>query len=347
MKKIIKKLMLLIPIPLIFFMVNYFGDASNTFGGNKYEKQLVQILYSKQNATNIESYDLKQFYKMYGDSMSPATIVMGSSRTQLISNDTLGSNNFLNNSITGATLDSYQYIYSLYGDKWPKTIIIGIDPWIFNVNNYKAVSSSALKKIENSFFNGISKLGLNIRVDNYTELFSPNYFQNSLKKILRSEKTKQTNLACNATRTLHIDGSICYDEKYRQRSNEEVARSAIAYASQEPVFLLGNFTSIDTNLKTEFENLVDDVQKHDIEIIFFLPPYYPKVYELLSRSSRYKIINDVESYLKRLAENKNIKVYGSYNPEGIVESEDFYDGSHLKEDGLKKILEKSLNPQLK
>lgn len=66
-------------------------------------------------------------------------------------------------------------------------------------------------------------------------------------------------------------------------------------------------------------------------MVFFLPPYHPYVYETLSTSDKYKIINAVEEYFRELAAKRNIAVYGSYDPKSLacIDS-DFLDGMHLR-----------------
>ena len=52
-------------------------------------------------------------------------------------------------------------------------------------------------------------------------------------------------------------------------------------------------------------------------------------YKLLEIQEKYKIINEVEIYVKEFAKQNNIKVVGSYNPHLLnLKNEHFFDGMH-------------------
>jgi hypothetical protein len=83
---------------------------------------------------------------------------------------------------------------------------------------------------------------------------------------------------------------------------------------------------------------VDDMLFQDVEVILFLPPYHPVAYELLMDEESYRIIDDVENYIRNIAAERGIQVCGSYDP-GMykLEGTDFVDGMHLHRNSMAKI----------
>ncbi|MDQ7045263.1 MAG: hypothetical protein Q9M32_05040 [Sulfurimonas sp.] len=89
-----------------------------------------------------------------------------------------------------------------------------------------------------------------------------------------------------------------------------------------------------------FENFIKYLESRNTKVIFFLPPYNPITYDLLTKQSEYKIINKVERYLNKLANEHNISIKGSYNPHNYsFENKDFSDGMHGHGSVAKKIFE--------
>ena len=70
---------------------------------------------------------------------------------------------------------------------------------------------------------------------------------------------------------------------------------------------------------------------------FFLAPYHPAVYDIIKY--KFPMVIKSEQVVREFAFKNSIPVYGSFDPEIIgLEKSCFYDGLHVKESGLKKIL---------
>jgi hypothetical protein len=55
-------------------------------------------------------------------------------------------------------------------------------------------------------------------------------------------------------------------------------------------------------------------------------------------NTRYRIIDDVETYIRRIAGERGMCIYGSYNPEKCgLQDADFVDALHAKRVSLTKI----------
>ncbi|MBL0209053.1 MAG: hypothetical protein IPP84_14245 [Propionivibrio sp.] len=84
-----------------------------------------------------------------------------------------------------------------------------------------------------------------------------------------------------------------------------------------------------------FEKLVERL-KENSEVWLFLPPYHPEAYK--SIVSKVPMVGETENALRSLAENTNIQIFGSYDPDRASCTEDeFFDGMHPKASCLTKI----------
>jgi predicted glycosyltransferase involved in capsule biosynthesis len=138
MKQFILKIIIIaFPIIVLLLLTNYFGDAARLFD-NDYEKQMAKIIINGQYVTNVENYDERLFQKelIISEEIYPNFVIVGSSRTMLINSDLFLSSSFLNNSVSGASIEDIISIYQLYkvNNKLPKKILLGVDPWLFNRN---------------------------------------------------------------------------------------------------------------------------------------------------------------------------------------------------------------------
>ena len=113
-------------------------------------------------------------------------------------------------------------------------------------------------------------------------------------------------------------------------------------ANSPNIYSLTQFKEIDQNLQSEFDLLIQHLLQQNIEVIFYLSPYHPFVYEEIEQSQKYNMVLAVEKKKKKYASKYKIKVLGSYSPEKCnIKDVDFYDGFHLKESGANKIFHAS------
>ena len=344
---ICKVAMLGAPVLVMLVSVNYFGDAAKLFDSN-YERKLAEIIISGQFATNIHNYDERLFQKelISNGNIHPHTIILGSSRTMLISSDLLPDDvSVFNNSVSGASLEDIISIYQLYKDnkKIPRKIIIGIDPWTFNENNnqnrwqsiavyYHRFHSSKTHEVDpQSDYGTLSK---------YRELFSMSYFQASIKSFsqptIESSQPQPTIEKYNISNTILTDGSLVYNLDFRNASKGEVENSVNSYLAGN-IYSIEGFSDISERIWNEFNDLITDMKINDVEIEFFLSPYHPKVYEKVK--DFYPMVLETEEIILEFARSNNIRLYGSFDPSELDMDENyFYDGMHCKKNGVENIL---------
>lgn len=314
--------------------VNYFGDASHLFSSD-YEKRVTDLLLQGKNVTNIANYDERLVQKEIITKMvdSREIIILGSSRTMLIRDDYLNSDVF-NYSVSGASLEDLIAIYQILRTRKIKLekVILGIDPWMFNKYNEreKWISLSA----EYYAFMGVEK---DVTYwARYKQLISPSYFQNSIKLLFDYSVPVATSKKKNKALTKLSDGSLVYGEEYRSVTPEKLEDRVNRYLNGD-IYALSNFSEVSAEYTHLFQRLIKDIKENDIEVVFFLSPYHPRVFRRIE--SKYKMVLEVEEYINQFAIQKDIKVVGSYDPfELQMDSTYFYDAMHLKEKGVKKIL---------
>jgi hypothetical protein len=342
MKKFIYKASLsTILVLIVLVSVNYFGDAAKLFSSN-YEKVIATILLNGKNVTNISNYDERRLQKELIENLkkTPDIVILGSSRTMLINNEYFIDQFLLNNSVSGASIEDLISIYQIYKSKGmiPGKVIIGIDPWLFNENN----NQSRWKTLENEYNEFFEKdLIFNDNLYKYKQLLSPSYFQSSIKQLGKNSEPQATLHRYNKGNTKLTDGSLTYNKLYREASNSKINIQAQNYI-QGNIYSIENFKQLSPKLLKDFELLIKDLKINNIQIIFFLAPYHPTVYDEIK--SDYPMVLKTEEFIRSFARKKNIEILGSFNPTKIgVDENYFYDGMHSKEKGIKIILNSNTN----
>lgn len=346
------------PVLFIIISVNYSIDPANIFQNGKYEKGIADILCDSLNVANVNNYDERLLQKFVIECIKhqPDLLILGSSRSNLISSDFFTDKNIQDNSVSGASLEDYMAIYHLYLRRnfKPKVILFCLDPWILNENNGQDRWMSLtddyvlmLAKIQGKTYDNkndklIFKLKNNIH--KYYELVSFSYFQDCISNLELKGKTMYYSARnkVNDTFTKHMDGSICYDKKFREKSDLEVALEAKEYINSNPIYSLGNFKSLSKSKQETLEMFLKYLISNNTEILFFLSPYHPVVYDFFTKSSQYKIVLKTESYFEKLSLKYNIQMIGSFDPHkyNLINS-DFYDGMHCKTAVIERIVHES------
>jgi hypothetical protein len=322
-------------ISLILISVNFFGDAAKLFDSD-YEKRMANIIFAGDNVTNISNYDERKFQKELISKLeyTPDILILGSSRTMLINNKYFPDQLIFNSSVSGASIEDFISIYHLYKIEGvlPKKIIIGIDPWLFNINNNQVRWKSLLNEY-NQFHN--KDLVASPSYFKYKQLLSPSYFQSSIKNIGKNTEPYGTSVDYNVTNTKLTDGSLTYSKTFREATSSEIEVKVSGYI-QGNIYSIENFNELSPKIIGDFKKLIKDI-KGNSQIEFFLAPYHPTVYEVVKND--YPMVLKTENFINDFAKQNSIQVLGSFNPNIISINEDyFYDGMHLKEKGIMRIL---------
>lgn len=347
-------MLLMSPVILAIAIINIKVDPANIYQKD-YESKAASLLLSGQNIAGMSNYDERCLQeRIIADNLEcPDTIILGSSRVMTLSEDVVtGMKNYWNHGVSGAGIMDYMGILGIYNEysEIPKKIIIGVDPWILNENSgdtrYQSIIQYAdkLKSVieagesEIHDINKNEKTVFDKKIQAISEIISLTYFQSSLNCLIQNPKmikdrtfdfygTQEKNVEENIRYT---DGSIEYNKAFRDRSIQDAENDAKKYVSGK-IYQIENYQELSKENCLLLERLIEYLQVTGSEIVLYLPPYHPFVYNYIKEHKDYRMVLESEIYFRNLAKEKGISIYGSYDPEQIQCTEsDFLDGMHMR-----------------
>lgn len=245
------------------------------------------------------------------------SMALGSSRIQMLTSDNLAEDSFYNMCVSGGSSvnDYLAEIYILYSqEKLPNKLLMEISPPMFNAHSNE------------------------IR---WKDLVSPSYFQYNFQNLKAGKRVwigTTDEFDTPLYMTVHKDGSYMYGKDYQYRySEDEILQETETICRNRTLYGCGGYTEIDENLQETFEELIQFLLDHQVEVSFYLPPYSRPMYDFICKDGEYQIITEVEAYILDYGKQKEIKILGSYDPDGSdLETEDFYDPYHIR---IEKIMD--------
>lgn len=277
-------------------------------------------------------------------------MIVGSSRSILLSSENLGVSSFYNAGVFGGSSvrDYLAETYILYRqDKLPENMLIEISPSIFNANSgetrwnewgnsyryMKELLSGKNKKREDSRLLGVQM----------KDLLSPAYFKYNLKQLKEGKRAvviKNGFEDDELLNTWHVDGSFAYSRQEQTKNDEEAVRKLIReVCDSRSIYCCSDFHELDDSLIDEFQQLIGFLDGQGVNIAFYLPPYTEDMYDYICHESCYESILKVEEYILDYGAQNGIQVYGSYDPrKSGLELKDFYDEYHIRTEKVKDTL---------
>ena len=239
------------------------------------------------------------------------------------------------------------------GDLSGKTILIGIDPWFFKWNMdsrygiYKDELGMMKKELHvpDPIYSIASEAVYQLRL--MKNLINLNYFEKSIALVQKTELKKllmpnnefvdynlvdvmNYDVGTDYAVTL-ADGSQVYDRTYIKSS-----KTSASYKANGEYKLGGNF--YDEDVIGIFKNLIELYQKKGAKVAFVLTPYHKCVFSA-ENEKNWSYLREVEKRTQSLANEVEIAIYGSYDPEKIGCTEDeFFDFMHPRSSCLAKIV---------
>ena len=354
MKKLIIKFLLFLPFLFLIVFINYTVDPARLFKTKDFERRIADALIAGYNVTNLENtnYDdrILQQFMIFSLTAKKDVGVFGSSRVMSISSEMFPRKTVLNNGVTAASLEDYISLYEIYRERHviPSIVIIGVDHWIFNKNNFLikwqrfgAYYSKFISLIPRTSFD------LKIRPQDYVspiwqQLFSLSYFQDSIQFLRASHFNlfskndpsgwfTLTNHKWNENETILVDGSRTNRKSTRDRSPVDVSKMVQDEISMNDCPNSYGYVELDQGLKQKFISFIKFMKKDGVRVILFLPPYHPVSYDFYMHSNKYKILKDVEDFLINVAKTCDLTLVGSYNPGSLsIPESSFLDSMHLR-----------------
>lgn len=357
MGKFLKKIILFAPIILVIAVFNVIVDPANVYI-KEYVTEIAELMLSGENVAGINNCDERTLQEeiIERESICPDTIILGSSRIMTMSGEVIkDKGRCRNHGMSGAGIFDYLGVLGIYNsnNKLPNTVILGLDPWILNENNGETRYQSIMPYIKN--FEKTLHVYEKSKDEKecfsfdkrFQTLLSVAYFQNSVKFLLQNpEKLLRIgqDIDFYATRKTvvdenlrYADGSIEYQLEERKRDVGQVNVIARKYVARE-IYQVEEYDFLYERYCVLLKKLIEYLQEKEVEVLIFLPPYHPYVYQYFEKNTNYKNIMEAEKFIRNLGNEKGIGIYGSYDPKkaGCYE-EDFVDGMHLKRSSIGKI----------
>lgn len=140
----------------------------------------------------------------------------------------------------------------------------------------------------------------------FQTLMSIPYFQSSIKVLIKNPKVTfqsgsseefygtKKDLVDECIR--YTDGSIEYPLEEREKTVKQANINAEQYVGGE-IYQIEGYNSFSENYSTLLAGLIDYLQENKVEVIIYLPPYHPYVYEYIEKNTNYKSVMEAEKYI--------------------------------------------------
>jgi hypothetical protein len=265
------------------------------------------------------------------------TVIIGSSRSAQVGIEHFNKNavkgTFWNNSVAGAGFEDFLGITGIYIREGylPKMMLIFVDPWIFNKNNfdsrYKDIESEYNLAKNIIFGDNSDSKEVKSPLSGLSALTSLDYTKENLKSLFRGNEYEIVEKRQPKKFVRGPGGRIYYP---LERDDSKRIMADIKSFISPPVYRLEGFDSIDHTKR--FESYIKYLTDNDVDVALALTPYPPFVYDFLTINNNYKVIISVENYILDFAAKKDLQVLGSYSPYKLnLSNSDFLDGMHPKD----------------
>ncbi len=334
--------------------VNYLIDPANLF----HESVVGEMVEKLSEGNIIESpgdVDEGQFVEKLVMSLddAPNLLILGSSRIMYLPWEEVSDDPFIGG-LSGSYLGDYYEVIGIFEScvGLPENLVIGVDPWAFYTDalSGRHTSIAEYAKYEKELVdNGSTNIDPDISSNDekkFRELFTFAYFQSSVKKVYTTMRTQGLSALVamgDKTVTIAADETIgdiskimpngrrimAKEDFFSVKENDDSVDSMI---QQQAIYQLGSgFSELDYPKLQEFEDLIIYLQDKGVNVEFYLPSWYPSLYDHFCENPNYGGIIKLEDYLRDFAAERSITVHGSYDPYVCdIHKEDYADWLHLK-----------------
>ena len=335
----------LITLFLVMISVNYFIDSGNIFHYNT--DFLVENICNGHNifitSNNVNYRKLKcDIIEKYTNKVE--AIIIGSSEIMWINNSLTTEKTVLNAGVNSAWFDSYIGILGalFYNNIHFKKIyfhvrpeffydelcyddeIFGYRDWMLDYLNTNQFSDSSIEK---------SMSDTNI---NYTNLFSVPYFKENIYYFFKNfDKIRKYGRFGICSDGFNLPYIHCADLSLDQGNQLEDAK----YVREDSLNMVNdlypdNYLLLSKNKCKIFEDLIEFIQKKNIEICFIIPPIAPSLWENIKTTNK-NDFEQLEKYVHGISLKYHVKCIGNFNPEFYnLKDSDFYDSRHIRRERL-------------
>lgn len=343
MKKWLKAALFLLPLLLFIGWVNWHVDSYALLRVT-YDGIAAQMAAGK-NVEGLEDSDYNDrnllAARLKGLDEPPRVMVLGSSRVYTFDHTMFETDSFYNAGLSEATIYDLLAVAGILTveEKLPETVVIGVDPFLFNRSHdnekWKELESYA-DYMSLTFSGKLSPEFANPHKDTGREVskaLSLDYFRYNVTLLPDRKRfaVSYTDDWETEGYLKHYEGSVSYQRELREVNPEDVEAMTRQAMEEHVVYRMTDYEEIDDGHFYDLSALIEHLQAEGVEVILYLPPYSPMMYNYIESEAAFRITLEVEEKVKNLAAEKGIALYGSYDPAGCgLAMTDLYDVYHVK-----------------
>lgn len=363
MKKWCKAALFLLPLLLFVGAVNWYVD-SYAYLRVTYDEIADKMTNMSQNVVGLEESDYNDrnlvLACLNAQKEAKEVVVIGSSRVFTFEHTLFDTDSFYNAGLSEATIYDLWAVTGILAanGRLPEKMVIGVDAFLFNAahNNDRwkeleayvqymdketgrnAGGGTGVGEESGGDGNGADASGKDVEGRpntgrHYGKWLSLDYFRYNITCLPEGKRFDvfytedwETELY-----TKHYDGSVSYQQELREVAEEDVVAMTGQAMEEQVVYRMTDYREIDAESMEMFISLLDYLQSQDVEVILYLPPYSPMLYDYIESEDSFRITLEVETKIKEIAFEKKAALYGSYDPkESGLQMSDLYDVYHVK-----------------
>lgn len=352
MKKWCKAILFILPLLCMVAAVNWYVD-SYAYLRVTYDQIGVKMAREFMNVTGLQESDfndrnlLLAYIKQQTEPKE--LVVAGSSRVMNFDHEMFHTDSFYNTGLSESTIyDLLAVVGALeQNGQLPEKMIIGVDAFLFNTSHnndrWMELEDYALYMEELLGEYNVSERGvpgkgalteapLNTGRD-HSKWLSLDYFRYNITCIPSRKRflVDYTQDWETEQYLKHYDGSIAYQRSLREVDVSEVEELTRQSIEEHVVYRLTDYHEIDEESMELLDALIGYLQGQDVEVMLYLPPYSPMMYNYIESEEQFQIAFQVEERIQQMASDRHVALYGSYDPAGCgLEMTDLYDIYHVK-----------------
>ncbi len=321
-------------------------DIDSRFAGHyRSEHQVALLLANGQNAAGNVSINIPAMRRLVLTRLehAPEVVVLGSSRVMEITQDMVAGR-LVNLSVdSGGLVEGVAIVAALERQGLrPRTVIVGVDPWMFNRQADLPVTLRPYRDDLGTDF--AHELLKRMQIDWYkpVDLWKSAFSLARLREGLISAKTATS--PCGEFRAVddspsecsvwRADGSYQYPRRVAERSPDEVeAAVALAVSQRGRMHAFTGYDRLDSDYEDAFSAFLDALIARTIDVIIYLPPYHPLVEKAFAVRRDWTLVAQAEQFVRQAAAERDLVILGAYSA-GVAgcRADQFYDGIHPKRD---------------
>ncbi len=342
-KKWVKAALFLLPLLVMTGWVNWHVDSYALLRVT-YDEIAAQMAAGK-NVEGLEESDYNDrnllAARLRGMEEPVQVMVLGSSRVYTFDHTMFGTDSFYNAGLSEATIYDLLAVAGilLSEGKLPETVVIGVDAFLFNESHdnekWKELEEYAdymSLTLDGKWSPELARLDKETGRD-WKKMLSLDYFRYNVTLLPENKR-----FAVNYTEdwetegyVKHYDGSVSYQRELREAPASDVEEMTRQSMEEHVVYRMTDYEEIDERHFQRLSRLIDYMSDAGVEVILYLPPYSPMMYNYIESVEAFQITLEVEEQVKTLAQEKGIALCGSYDPAGCgLEMTDLYDVYHVK-----------------